>query len=116
MRIIYCCLHALIAGQKPQLISRAARRADHGMITPRHHMDAIVAHGEIFLFAFLIIIVANAKAVAGADLKKIHFFVVGFARQIVHLVFVGWKGTPVAATPARQRRSLSGSGSCDKHA
>ncbi len=39
------------------------------MIPARHHVDAVIAHGEVFFFAFFIVIMADPKAVAGLTLK-----------------------------------------------
>src|SRR3972149_2986093 len=67
------------------------------MIAARHHVDAIVAYSEVFLLAFLVVIMANAKPVGRIDLEIIHLFVIRLARQVIHLVFVRRISTPVAA-------------------
>jgi len=97
LRIIHRCLYALVASEEPQIISRIPWRTDNGMVSAWQHVDAVIAHGEIFLFAFFVVIMANAKAIVRTDLEKIHFLMIRLARQIVHLMFVRRIRAPISA-------------------
>ena len=46
------------------------------MVAARHHVDTVVTHSKVFIFAFFIVIVANAEAVTGFYFEVIHLFVV----------------------------------------
>ncbi len=67
------------------------------MVTVRHHVDGVVADGEVFIFALGIVIMTDTEAVAWVNFEEVHLFVAGLARQIIYLMLVGWIGTPVAA-------------------
>jgi len=66
------------------------------MISLGHHVDAVIAHGEIFFVAIFVVVVANAKTIVRVDLEEIHLLVIRLAQQIIHLMFEWRIRAPVA--------------------
>jgi hypothetical protein len=71
------------------------------MVSTRHHVNTVIADGEILVFAFLVVLMADPKAIVRTDFEKIHFLMIRLTRQIIHLMFVRWVRAPV---PARRER------------
>src|SRR5574342_507125 len=80
------------------------------MVPARHHVDAVIAHGEIFLFAFFVVIMANAKSIVRADLEEIHLLMICLTRQVIYLMLVRRIRAPVAAWRERLTNDQSSRG------